>query len=99
VLMCVSRRPVKEELFIIVRFYATVRCRLCHLHQAAVEGDQNQKRAAGPHKSKTTQRSKCQVHKSDTSELRWEHPQVKAHKLRGWVGKTTRSKARHKKNA
>ena len=59
----------------------------------------NQKWAAGPHKSKTMQRSKCQVHKSDTSELRWEHPQVKAHKLRGWVGKTTRSKARHKKNA
>ena len=59
----------------------------------------NQKWAAGPHKSKTTQRSKCQVHMSDTSELRWEHPQVKAHKLRGGVGKTTRSKARHKKNA
>jgi len=34
------------------------------LHQAAVEGDQNQKWAAGPHKSKTTQRSKCQVRKA-----------------------------------
>jgi len=29
-----------------------------------VEGDQNQKWAAGPHKSKTTQRSKCQVRKA-----------------------------------
>ena len=34
------------------------------LHQAAVEGDQNQKWTAGPHKSKTTQRSKCQVRKA-----------------------------------
>ena len=34
------------------------------LHQGAVEGDQNQKWAAGPHKSKTTQRSKCQVRKA-----------------------------------
>jgi hypothetical protein len=38
----------------------------------------NQKWAAGPHKSITTQRSKRQVHKSDPSELRWEHPQDKA---------------------
>jgi len=29
-----------------------------------VEGDQNQKWAAGPQKSKTTQRSKCQVRKA-----------------------------------
>jgi len=59
----------------------------------------NQKWAAGPHKSKTTQRSKRQVHKSDTSELRWEHPQVIAQAEGGGAGKTTRAKARHKKNA
>ena len=29
-----------------------------------MEGDQNQKWAAGPHKSKTTQKSKCQVRKA-----------------------------------
>jgi hypothetical protein len=38
----------------------------------------NKKWAAGPHNSKTTQRSKRQVRKSDPSKLRWEHPQVKA---------------------
>jgi len=54
----------------------------------------NQKWAAGPHKSKTTQRSKCQVHKSDTSELRWEHPQDKAHKLRGGGGKNNPIKSK-----
>jgi len=58
----------------------------------------NQKWAAGPHKSKTTQRSKRQVRKSDPSELRWEHLQVKAH-AGGEAGKTTRAKVRHKKNA
>ena len=47
----------------------------------------NQKWAAGPHKSKTMQRSKCQVHKSDTSELRWEHPQDKAQAERGGGGR------------
>jgi len=59
----------------------------------------NQKWAAGPHKSKTTQRSKRQVCKSDPSELRWEHPQVKAQAEGGGAGKTTRAKARHRKNA
>ena len=50
-------------------------------------------------KSKTTQKGKRQVHKSDPNELRWEHPQVKAQAEGGWAGKTTRAKARHKKNA
>ena len=50
-------------------------------------------------KQHTTQRSKRQVHKSDPSELRWEHPQVKAQAEKGGAGKTTRAKARHKKNA
>jgi hypothetical protein len=54
----------------------------------------NQKWAAGPHKSKTMQRSKCQVHKSDTSELRWEHPQDKAHKLRVGGGKNNPIKSK-----
>ena len=58
----------------------------------------NQKWAAGRHKSKTTQRSKRQVRKSDPSELRWEHTQVKA-QAEGGGGGTTRAKARHKKNA
>ena len=62
------------------QFYATVCCRLCHLHQATVEGDQNQKWAAGPHKSKTTQRSKCQVHKSASSDG---NTHKSKHKLRG----------------
>jgi len=52
----------------------------------------NQKWAAGPHKSKTTQRSKLQVHKSEPSELRWEHPQVKAQAEGGGAGKQPEQK-------
>ena len=53
----------------------------------------NQKWAAGPHKSKTTQRSKLQVHKSEPSELRWEHPQVKA-QAEGGGRENNRSKSK-----
>ena len=63
--------------------YATVRCRLRHYtnlpwREIKTKTRWNQKWAAGPHKSRPTQRSKRQVRKSDLSELRWEHPQVKA---------------------
>ena len=73
------------------------------LHQSAVEGDQNQRHAGtkkGLHKSKTTQKSKRQVRKSDPSELRWEHPLVQSQSTSwgGGAGKTNRAKARHNKN-
>ena len=70
-------------------------------HSSTTPGQQghNQKWAVGPHKSKATQRSKWQVCKSDPSELRCEHPQFKAQAEGGGAGKTTRAKARRKKNA
>ena len=49
-----------------------------------MEGDQNQKWAAGPHKSKTAQRSKCQVRKAsktlttDQPARPLQHPATKA---------------------
>jgi len=54
----------------------------------------NQMWAAGPHKSKTTQRSKRQVCKSDPSELRCEHPQFKAQAEGGGGGKKNPSKSK-----
>jgi len=50
----------------------------------------NQKWAAGPHKSKTTQRSKRQVHKSDPRKL---SPQAKA-QVEGGAGKNNPSKSK-----
>ena len=50
------------------------------IYQAAVEEDQNQKWAAGPHKNKTTQRSKCQDHKSASSDG---NTHKSKHKLKG----------------
>ena len=44
--------------------------------------------AAGPHKSKTTQRSKCQVHKSASSDG---NTYKSNHKLRGGGGKNNPS--------
>jgi len=73
--------------------------RSCRGGRSKIKTRWNQKWAAGPHKSKTTQRSKRQVRKLDPSELRWEHPQVKAQAEGGGAGKTTRAKARHKQNA
>ena len=62
-----------------------------------------QKWAAGPHKSKTTQRSKRQVRKSELTNDEASsdgNTHKSKHKLRGGgAGKTTRAKARHKKNA
>ena len=59
----------------------------------------NQKWAAGPHKSKITQRSERQVPKSDPSELRWKHPQDKAQAEGGGLGKTTQAKSRREYTA
>ena len=149
-------QKIQKVLKLVQRFYATVRCRLRHytkassLHQGCRGGRSkpntrwNQIWAAGPHKSKTTQRSKRQVRKASKAPTTvqparpLQRPASKAttkngvqalikakqrkeasgksasqiqassdanthnskHKLRGGgAGKTTRAKARHKKNA
>jgi hypothetical protein len=49
VLLSLKKKTVLDGPVVIKSwFYATVRCRLCHLHQATVEGDQNQKMGCRP---------------------------------------------------